>query len=77
MAIKLEEHTYGTHIYMKMVLDNKRVEEIDVYLRNDGEHYVNSVDHGMELYKGKELEERKQLRQEIRQEIIDTFHELY
>lgn len=73
MAIKLEEHTYGTHIYMKMVLDNKRVEEIDVYLRNDGEHYVTSVDHGMELYKGKELEERKQLRQEI----IDTFHELY
>lgn len=58
---------------MKMVLDNKRVEEIDVYLRNDGEHYVTSVDHGMELYKGKELEERKQLRQEI----IDTFHELY
>ena len=58
---------------MKMVLDNKRVEEIDVYLRNDGEHYVTSVDHGMELYKGKALEERKQLRQEI----IDTFHELY
>lgn len=73
MAVKLVEHTYGTHIYMKMVLDNKRVEEIDVYLRNDGEHYVTSVDHGMELYKGKELEERKQLRQEI----IDTFHELY
>ena len=73
MAIKLEEHTYGTHIYMKMVLDNKRIEKIDVYLRDDGEHYVTSVDHGMELYKGKELEERKQLRQEI----IDTFHELY
>lgn len=73
MAVKLVEHTYGIHIYMKMVLDNKRVEEIDVYLRNDGEHYVTSVDHGMELYKGKELEERKQLRQEI----IDTFHELY
>lgn len=73
MAVKLVEHTYGTHIYMKMRLDNKRIEEIDVYLRNDGEHYVISVDHGMELYKGKELEERKRLRQEI----IDTFQKLY
>jgi len=73
MAIKLEERTYGTHIYMKMYLDNKRTEEIDVYLRNDGEHYVTSADHGMELYKGKELEERKRLRQEI----IDTFKKLY
>ena len=59
MAVKLEEHTYATHIYMKMRLDNKRIEEIDVYLRNDGEHYVTSADHGMSLYKGKELEERK------------------
>lgn len=73
MAVKLVEHTYGTHIYMKMRLDNGRIEEIDVYIRNDGEHYVTSVDHGMELYKGKELDERKQLRQEI----IDTFHKLY
>ena len=73
MAIKLEEHTYGTHIYMRMVLDNKRIEEIYVSLRNDGEHYVTSADHGMSLYKGKELEERKRLRQEI----IDTFNELY
>lgn len=73
MAIKLEEHTYGTHVYMRMVLDNKRIEEIDVYLRNDGEHYVTSADPGMSLYKGKELEERKRLRQEI----IDTFNRLY
>lgn len=73
MAVKLEEHTYGTHIYMKMRLYNKRIEEIDVYLRNDGEHYVTSADHGMSLYKGKELEERKRLRQEI----IDTFNRLY
>ena len=73
MAVKLEEHTYGTHIYMKMRLDNGRIEEINVYLRNDGEHYVTSADHGMSLYKGKELEERKRLRQEI----IDTFNELY
>ena len=73
MAVKLEEHTYGNHIYMKMRLDNKRIEEIDVYLRNDGEHYVTSADHVMELYKGKELEERKRLRQEI----IDNFNRLY
>ena len=73
MAVKLVEHTYGTHIYMKMRLDNKRIEEIDVYLRNDGEHYVTSADPGMSLYKGKELEERKRLRQEI----IDTFNRLY
>ena len=73
MAVKLEEHTYGNHIYMKMRLDNKRIEEIDVYLRNDGEHYVTSADHVMELYKGKELEERKWLRQEI----IDNFNRLY
>lgn len=73
MAVKLEEYTYGTHIYMKMRLDNKRIEEIDVYLRNEGEYYVTSADHGMELYKGKELEEIKRLRQEI----IDTFHKLY
>ena len=73
MAVKLEEHTYGTHIYMKMKLNNGRIEEIDVYLRNDGEHYITSADHGIELYKGEELEKRKQLRREI----IDTFHELY
>lgn len=73
MAVKLEEHTYGTHIYMKMKLNNGRIEEIDVYLRNDGEHYITSADHVIELYKGEELEKRKRLRQEI----IDTFNELY
>lgn len=73
MPEKLVEHTYGTHIYMKMKLNNGRIEEIDVYLRNDGEHYITSADHGMELYKGEELEKRKRLRQEI----IDTFKELY
>lgn len=73
MAEKLYEYTNGSHVYMKVRLDNGRIEKIDMYLRNDGEHYVTSVDHGMELYKGKELEERKRLRQEI----IDTFHKLY
>lgn len=73
MAVKLEEHTYGTHIYMKMRLDNKRIEEIDVYLRNDGQHYVTSADHGMELCSGERLKQK----QKLRQEIIDAFNELY
>lgn len=29
MPEKLVEHTYGTHIYMKMRLDNKRIEGVD------------------------------------------------
>ena len=59
-----------------MRLDNKRIEEIDVYLRNDGEHYVTSADHVMELYKGKELVcgNRKLLKDvldDIRQDMSD------
>ena len=73
MAEKLYEYTSRSHIYMKMRLDNGRIEKIDVYIRNDEEYYVTSADYGMKLYKGKELEEIKRLRQEI----IDTFHELY
>lgn len=73
MAVKLEEHTYGTCIYMKMKLDNGRIEEISVYLRNDGEHYVTSADHGMELCSGENLKQK----QKLRQEIIDAFNELY
>lgn len=73
MPKKLIEHTYGTHIYMKMRLDDKRIEEIDVYLRNDGKHYVTSADHGMELCSGKSLKQK----QKLRQEIIDAFNELY
>lgn len=73
MPEKLVEHTYGTHIYMKMRLDNKRIEEIDVYLRNDGEHYVTSADHEMELCSGKSLKQK----QKLRQEIMDAFNELY
>lgn len=73
MPEKLVEHTYGTHIYMKMRLDNKRIEEIDVYLRNDGNHYVTSVDRGMELCSGERLKQK----QKLRQEIIDAFNELY
>ena len=71
---KLVEHTYGNHIYMKMKLDNNRIEEIDVYIREDGEHYRTSADCGAELDK---TEEQKQKRKEIREEIIKAFKELY
>lgn len=73
MPRKLIEHTYATHIYMRIKLDNKRIEEIDVYLRKDGEHYITSTDHGMELCSGENLKQR----QKLRQEIIDAFNELY
>ena len=62
---KLAEHTYGNHIYMKMKLDNERIEEIDVYFTNEGEKYVTSADRGMELYTGEELGRRKKLREQI------------
>lgn len=58
---KLIEHTNGTHIYMKIKLDEKRIEEIDVYIREDGEYYKTSGDHDPEL----------------REEIIKAFNELY
>lgn len=58
---KLIEHTCGTHIYMKMELDNGQIEEIDVYVREDGEHYKTSCDNDTEA----------------RQEIIDTFNKLF
>ena len=59
---------------MKMRLDNKRIEKIDVYIREDGWHYVTSADHGAELDKTEA--ERKQ-RAELREEIIRAFKELY
>ncbi len=70
MATKLSEHTNGNHIYMRLMLDNKRIEEIDVYLQQDGtEKYVTSADHGMELdLIGKTA---------LRDEIIKAFKELY
>ena len=73
MPRKLIEHTYANHIYMRMKLDNERIEEIDVYLRNDGEHYVTSADYGMELCSGESLKQK----QKLRQEIINAFNELY
>lgn len=73
MPKKLIEHTYGTHIYMRIRLDNKRIEEIDVYLWKDGEHYITSADHRMELCSGESLKQK----QKLRHEIIDAFNELY
>lgn len=73
MAEKLYEYTNGSHIYMKVRLDDGRIEKIDVYLRNDGEHYITSADHGMELCSGERLKQK----QKLRQEIIDAFNELY
>lgn len=70
---KLAEHTNGTHIYMRMRLDNGQTEEIDVYLINDGEYYITSANHGMNFYTGKELEEK----QKLRSEIIQAFNALY
>lgn len=72
--IKLEEYTHGSHIYMKMRLDSKRIEAIDVYIREDGEHYITSADHGAELDK---TEEQKRNRKSLREEIIKAFKELY
>lgn len=57
---KLIEHTYGTHIYMKMELDG-RIEEIDVYVREDGWTYRTTGDSNATR----------------RQQIIDAFCALY
>lgn len=40
---KIEEHTYGTHIFMKLEIDGKQY-KVDCYLRNDGETYKTSAD---------------------------------
>lgn len=72
---KLIEHTYGTHIYMKIRLDNGRIEEIDVYIKENGEMiFRTSADHGAELDK---TEEQKRERESLRLEIIRAFAELY
>lgn len=70
MAYKLEEHTYGNHIYMRMILDNGRTEAIDVYLDKYGkESYVTSADHGMEL--------NPESHMKTRNDIIEAFNVLY
>ena len=60
---KLIEHTYGSHIYMKLMLDNERIEEIDVYLKSDGNHtYITSADNS---------------NNSLRNDIIQAFNRLY
>lgn len=72
---KLTEHTYGNHIYMKIQLDDKRIEEIDVFFTNDGGTiFRTSADHGAELDK---TESQKEERAARRLEIINAFTELY
>ena len=61
--LKLAEHTCGSHIYMKMKLDNGRIEEIDVFIRDDGMYYRTSADYRPNT--------------ELREEIIKAFCELY
>lgn len=53
-------NTYGCHAFMKMELDGIE-EEIDVYWREDGEHYRTSADNNPDR----------------REQIITAFKELY
>ena len=61
MAGKLTEQTNGAHIFMRLRLDNSRVEEIDAYITEKGWHYVTSADRTPE----------------VRLRIIAAFHALY
>lgn len=40
---KIIEHTYGTHIYMKLLIGEKEY-EVDCHLRNDGEYFKTTAD---------------------------------
>lgn len=51
---------------MKIKLNSGRVEEIDVFLRDDGEHYKTSADYCPENHPAG-----------LRDEIIRAFNELY
>ena len=66
MAIKLCEHTYGPHIYMRLKLDNGRIEEVDAYITENGMKYHTSADNNPDFPKP-----------EIREWIIAAFNELY
>ena len=70
MATKLVEHTYGSHIFMRMMLDDKSIEEIGVYYDRDGHvSYRTTADSNDEL-----TTEEKQKK---RAAIITAFNELY
>lgn len=66
MAIKLSEHTYGSNVYMRVLLDSGRIEELTVFFRDDGEHIETSADYCPENHPVG-----------LREEIIKAFHELY
>lgn len=40
---KITEHTYGSHIYMKLKVNGKEY-EVDCCLREDGEHFKTTAD---------------------------------
>ncbi len=58
---KITEQTEGTHIYMRLRLDDGAIEEIDVYFL-DGETRYKTTGDGDETRRNK---------------IISAFHELY
>lgn len=59
---KLIEHTYGSHIYMKLELNSGKVAEIDHYLHKDGTSSYKTTGDYNEV---------------LRNEIIDTYNKLY
>lgn len=70
MITKITEHTYGSHIYMKLQLDDGSTEEIDVFYKPDGsEVYRTTADSNDDL-----TAEEKQKRRNL---IIATFDNLY
>lgn len=42
-AKKIKEHTHGTHIYMKLEIDEKQY-EVDCYIRDDGMLFKTTAD---------------------------------
>ena len=66
MAVKLAEHTCGPHMYMRLRLDNGRIEEIDAHITENGWTYRTSADNNPDFPKP-----------EIRAQIIKAFHKLY
>ena len=61
MAEKLCEHTYGTHIFMRIKLDSGQTEEVDAFLTSKGWTYRTTADRTPR----------------IRLQVIAAFHTLY
>ena len=66
MAHKLAEYTYGDHAYMRLILDSGRIEEIDVFFREDETIYKTSADYCPENHPAG-----------LRAQIISAFKALY